>query len=110
MDVKLIIAVTDDEITYDVIDAAREAGATGDTIITRARGEGLKHHESLFYLDFDITSHRDVVLLLVESDKCARIMEAIARVGFFDERNGAGIAFQLDVNDAVGLKIKPVQS
>ena len=31
------------------------------------------------------------------------MLEAIARAGRFDEELGAGIAFQLDVEDAVGL-------
>ncbi|BBI74626.1 hypothetical protein HAALTHF_40040n [Vreelandella aquamarina] len=31
------------------------------------------------------------------------ILEAIAEVGAFDDTSGTGIAFQLDVEDAVGV-------
>ena len=31
------------------------------------------------------------------------ILETIARVGEFDEKPGTGIAFQIDVEDAVGV-------
>ncbi len=38
---KLIIAFIEDSKTDDVLEAAREAGATGATVINNARGEGL---------------------------------------------------------------------
>jgi len=31
------------------------------------------------------------------------VLETIARVGEFDDRPGTGIAFQIDVEDAVGV-------
>ena len=42
MNLKLIVAFVGDEHTAAVVDAAREAGATGATVITSCRGEGLK--------------------------------------------------------------------
>jgi len=42
MHFKLIIALVDDHLTDDVIEAARLAGATGSTVINQARGEGLE--------------------------------------------------------------------
>ena len=39
---KLIIAFVDNSKTDAVMQAARESGATGATVITSARGEGLK--------------------------------------------------------------------
>ena len=47
---KLIIALVQDETTDKVMDAAREAGATGATIIHNARGEGLKVTKTFFGL------------------------------------------------------------
>ena len=46
------------------IEGAREAGATGCTIINHARGEGITAHKSFFGLT--LTSQRDVILMLVE--------------------------------------------
>ena len=48
MHFKLIIALVDDDKTKAVIDAAREAGSTGATIIGNARGEGIKPIKSFF--------------------------------------------------------------
>ena len=42
MHFKLIIAFVEDTRSDKVMDAARIAGATGATIISNARGEGLK--------------------------------------------------------------------
>ncbi|MGD8619253.1 MAG: P-II family nitrogen regulator, partial [Gammaproteobacteria bacterium] len=42
MHFKLIIALVKDNKTDQVITAAREAGATGTTVINNARGEGLE--------------------------------------------------------------------
>jgi hypothetical protein len=101
MQFKLIIAFVDDDKTKSVMQSARDAGATGATIIGNARGEGLKPTKSFFGLSLE--SQRDVVLFLVESHLSREILETIGRVAQFDEKPGTGIAIQLDVEDAVGV-------
>jgi nitrogen regulatory protein PII len=101
MHFKLIIALTEDTITDKIIDAARKHGATGSTIITNARGEGI--HASKTFLGLSLETQRDVVLFLVEEHMCRDILEAIAVVGEFDANPGTGIAFSIDVEDAVGI-------
>jgi nitrogen regulatory protein PII len=101
MHFKLIISFVDDTKTDAVMDAARSAGATGATIINNARGEGLKKKKTFFGLDLD--TQRDVLMFLVEEHLSRHILEEIERVGDFDHSPGTGIAFQLDVEDAVGV-------
>jgi uncharacterized protein YaaQ len=101
MHFKLIIAFIDDTHTNAVMRAAREKGATGATIITSARGEGLK--ESSTFLGLTLETQRDVALFLVEEHICREILEHIAEVGEFDSKPGTGIAIQIDVEDAVGV-------
>jgi nitrogen regulatory protein PII len=98
---KAIIALVDDGRTEAVVEAARKHGATGCTIISSARGEGLAPPKTFFGLDLE--GQRDVVLFLVEEHMCREILETIGRVGRFDDEVGTGIAFQLDIEDAVGL-------
>ena len=43
------------------------------------------------------------MLFLVEEHLSRKILETISRVGEFDEKPGTGIAFQIDVEDAVGV-------
>ena len=101
MHFKLIIAFVEDEKTDAIMQAARDAGATGCTVVSNARGEGLKAHKSFFGLT--LTTQRDLVLLLVEKHLSRHILEHIGEVGEFDARPGAGIAIQIDVDDAVGI-------
>ena len=101
MHFKLIIALVEDRQTNSILDAAREAGATGSTVINQARGEGITQARTFFGLNLE--TQRDMVLLLVEEHLSRSILETIAKVGAFDDKPGSGIAFQLDVEDAVGI-------
>jgi nitrogen regulatory protein PII len=101
MHFKLIIALVEDDKTDAVLDAARQAGATGATVIHQARGEGLQRSKTFFGLELE--TQRDVLLFLVEEHLSRRILETLADVGRFEEKAGAGIAFQIDVDDAVGV-------
>ena len=98
---KLIIALVEDEMTEAILKAAREQGATGATVITNARGEGLEKTKTFFGLSLETA--RDVLFFLVEEHLCRKILEHIADIGKFDESPGSGIAFQIDVEDAVGV-------
>lgn len=101
MKFKLIVALVTDEKTEVVTETGRKEGATGCTVITAARGEGLKPATTFFGLTLE--GQRDVVLFLVEEHLSRAILEAIGKAARFDEEKGAGVAFQIDIEDAVGL-------
>ena len=101
MHFKLLIAFVEDTKSDKVMEAAREAGATGATIINNARGEGLSQKKTFFGLSLE--TQRDVLLFLVEEHLSRHILERIAEVGDFDASPGTGIAIQVDVEDAVGV-------
>lgn len=101
MQFKLLLVLTDDSRVDAVLDAAREAGSTGATVITGARGEGLKQEKT--FLGLDLSQHRNVILLVVEEHLSRGILERIAEAGEFDEKPGSGIAVQIAIEDAVGL-------
>ncbi len=101
MHFKLIIALVEDDEAEAVMEAAREAGATGVTVIPSARGEGVEKEKT--FLGLTLTTQRDVLMFLVEEHMSRRILEKIAEVGKFRKKKGAGIAFQIDVEDAVGV-------
>lgn len=101
MHFKLILAFVEDQMTDAVMKSAREAGATGATVINNARGEGLKASKTFFGLSLE--TQRDVLMFLVEEHMAREILETIAEVGEFEAKPGTGIAFQIDVEDAVGI-------
>ena len=102
MHFKMIVVFVEDDRTDAVMDAAREAGATGATVIHQARGEGIKKNKTFFGLSLE--AQRDVILFLVEEHLSRHILEEIGRVGRFDDQSGAGIAVQIDIEDAVGVQ------
>jgi len=101
MHFKLIIAFTEDSITEKIVNAAREKGATGSTVISSARGAGMNVTKTFLGLSLD--TQRDVVLFLVEEHMSRDILETIEMTGEFDASPGSGIAFSIDVEDAVGV-------
>ncbi len=101
MKLKLILALVTDEKTELVTKTGREAGATGATVITAARGEGLNPPKTFFGLTLE--GQRDVVLFIVEEHLSRQILEAISEAAAFDDEAGAGVAVQIDIEDAIGL-------
>jgi len=102
MHFKLIIIMVEDERTQKILDAARTAGATGCTVLNQARGEGIKPAKT--FLGLSIDSQVDVILMLAEEHMSREIMEKVAIAGEFEETPGTGIAFQIDVEDAIGVR------
>ena len=102
MHFKLIVVMVEDQHTDEILAAAREEGATGATVLNQARGEGLSPTKTFFGLS--IGNQVDVILMLVEEHLSRHIMEKIADVGQFDQTSGTGIAFQVDVEDAIGVR------
>lgn len=98
---KLIMALVADEHTDTVLKAAREAGATGASVISGCRGEGIEPGKTFFGLD--LSGQRDLLMFLVAEELSRDILEAIGETGRFEDEHGAGIAFQLAIEDAVGL-------
>jgi nitrogen regulatory protein PII len=97
---EIIFCVINAGFSDTVMDAAREAGARGGTVI-RARGTAGKEAEELF----SITIHPDkeVVMILVPQDIKDAVMTAIYRSAGMNAA-GQGIAFSMAVDRTVGLQ------
>ena len=102
MHFKLIVVMVEDHHTNEILAASRQAGATGATVLNQARGEGLAPAKT--FLGLSIGNQVDLILMLVEEHLSRHILEKIAKVGQFDETPGTGIAFQVDVEDAIGVR------
>ncbi|RME84041.1 MAG: P-II family nitrogen regulator [Zetaproteobacteria bacterium] len=99
MHFKLIVAIVDESMAERAIEAGREAGATGVTFIPEARGQGLSPERTFFGLS--LRTMRVVILMLVEEHRARAVLEAIGKAANMED--GTGVAFQLDVEDAVGV-------
>jgi hypothetical protein len=79
MRLKLIMALVEDHHTENILAAARETGATGVTVVTSARGQGLKPEKT--FLGQEIAGHRDLLMFLVVEQLSREILETIATAG-----------------------------
>ncbi|MCF8372018.1 MAG: P-II family nitrogen regulator [Bacteroidales bacterium] len=100
MQFKLIISFVKPSVTDRVIDAMKEAGATGATIIP-ARGTGM--NEAKTFLGLSIEDQTDILLFLVEEHVVENLLHVIETAGKF-HKPGTGIAFVLPVEHVAGLE------
>ena len=102
MHFKLLVVMVEDRHTNEILAAARAEGATGATVLNQARGEGLSPTKT--FLGLSVGNQIDVIMMLVEEHLSRHVLETIAAVGKFDETSGTGIAFQINVEDAIGVR------
>lgn len=97
---KLIVASVKRELTDQVIDTAKKAGATGATIIP-ARGIGGEDKKTFFGLS--IEGPTDVLLFVVEEHVSDDILNALNEECQIQEP-GAGIAFSVAIEEVAGIE------
>ncbi len=96
---EMILCIVNSGFSEAVMDAAREAGARGGTVV---RGRGTANAEAEQYFEIPIQPEKEMVMILVESEKKDAILHALYKaVGL--KTPGQGIAFALPVEDVVGL-------
>lgn len=96
---ELIVSIVDKGFSEEIIEASREAGAAGGTIL-HGRGSGV--HEYAKLLSFNIEPEKEVILTLVPQKITDRVLEAIVKKGELD-KPGRGIAFVLNVEKVLGV-------
>lgn len=96
---ELIITIVNRGFADDVMDAARDAGAQGGTILY-ARGTGV--HEGQKFFGIRIEPEKEVVLTVVPKGEKSTIMKAICKgAGLMSE--GRGMSFSLPVENVMGI-------
>lgn len=97
---KCIIAMVKPNLTDQVVDSAKAAGATGATIIP-ASGTGAGEAKTFFGLSLDIRT--EIVLFLVHESIVEAILSAIQEAGRFSEP-GTGIAMVMPIEQTAGME------
>lgn len=96
---EVIFCVVNSGFSDAVMDAAREFGARGGTVI-RARGTANAEAEKLF--NIAIQPEKEIVMILVNTAIKNDILHALYKaVGL--NTPGQGIAFSMPVDDVVGI-------
>ncbi len=98
---ELIVIISNQGYNELVMEAAREAGAYGGTVI-HARGTGMERAEK--FLGISLASEKDVIFIVVKTEQRDRIMQKIMlKAGM--ETPAKAIAFSLPVTDTAGLRL-----
>ncbi|MDR1496509.1 MAG: P-II family nitrogen regulator [Clostridiales Family XIII bacterium] len=95
----LILTIVNRGYAELVMDAAREAGARGGTVLY-ARGTGIHTMEK--FMNIDIQPEKEIVLTLVRRVAVREIMHAILEAGGLRTK-ARGISFSLPVTDLIGF-------
>lgn len=98
-DHEVIFCIVNAGFSEAVMDAAKEFGARGGTVI-RARGTANTEAEKLFSIT--VQPEKEIVMILVDSSIKEDILHALyTAVGL--KTPGQGIAFSMPVDEVVGL-------
>lgn len=99
-DHELLIVILNQSYMYDVMEAARGAGATGGTVL---HGKGIGKTNAKHFLGVSLATEKEVILITVKSEDKAAVMKAVAELTGPHTPAGA-ISFSLPVSDVAGLR------
>ena len=98
---ELMVIISEQGYNDMVMDAAREAGAHGGTVI-HARGTGMERAER--FLGISLTSEKDMTFIVSRTREKDRIMQSVMlKAGM--ETPAKSIIFSLPVADTAGLRL-----
>ena len=98
---ELIVIIGNQGYNELIMDAAREAGAYGGTVV-HARGTGMERAEK--FLGISLASEKDMIFIVVKTAQRDAIMQKIMRKAGM-ETPAKAIAFSLPVTDTAGLRL-----
>ncbi len=98
-DYEVIFAIVNDGFAEDVMDIAREHGATGGTILN---ARGVAREEAADFFGITLHTEKEIVMIVVPKKIKDDVLNAIYKdMGM--AKKARGIAFSLPITDAVGL-------
>jgi len=96
----LIVSIINKGYSDIFMNTAREAGASGGTII-KARGQA--HEGAVKFLGISVEDEKEIILILASKRKKASIMRAVCEAHGLNSK-AHGIVFALPVDVVLGLK------
>lgn len=96
---QMVVCIVNTGYSQVVMEAAREAGARGGTIL-HGRGTANQEAEKLFQIV--VQPEKELVMIIVKDEIKDAVMMAINKKAGL-ETNGQGIAFSLPVDRTIGI-------
>lgn len=102
---ELIIVIANHGHSDEVMDAAREQGAGGGTVI-HAKGTGLEKAEK--FLGVSIADEKEMIFIVAKTGDKNKIMKSIMdKAGL--ESKARAVVFSMPVTDTAGLRLQEIQ-
>lgn len=96
---ELILAICNEGRTDLVMNAAREAGAAGGTVL---HGKGTGSEETEKFYNVSLAQEKEIIMIVSKAEQKAGIMQAILKKAGPDSEAGT-IVFSLPVNEVAGF-------
>jgi nitrogen regulatory protein PII len=100
---EMILCIVNAGFSELVMDAAKEEGARGGTVI-HARGTANKEAEQFFHIA--IQPDKEIVMILVPENIKDNVLHSIYKIAGL-KSEGRGIAFSVAVDEVVGISAPP---
>lgn len=100
-DHELIVAIAEHGYSELVMDAAREAGAYGGTVV-HAKGTGMEAAEK--FMGVSLASEKEIIYIVTKTEQKNAIMQAIM-LNAGASTKAKAITFSLPVTDTAGLRL-----
>jgi nitrogen regulatory protein PII len=98
----LIVSIINQGYSDEFMTTAREAGASGGTVIN---ARGLAHQGPVKFFGVSVQDEREIVIILSSREKKAAIMQAVSQAHGITSKAG-GIVFSLPVDHVMGLSFE----
>jgi uncharacterized protein YaaQ len=98
----LIISVVNQGFSDELMNTAREAGATGGTVI---HSRGTAHSGAVKFFGVSVQDEKELILILTSRKTKAAIMQAICQAHGLNS-SAQGIVFSVPVDSVMGLSIE----
>jgi len=98
---ELIVVIAEQGYTNLIMDAARDAGAYGGTVI-HAKGTGKEAAEK--FMGVSLALEKEIIYIVTKTEQKNAIMSAIMKEAGLDSK-AKSIAFSLPVTDTAGLRL-----
>ena len=98
----LIVAIVNQGYSDELMNTAREAGATGGTVLN-ARGQA--HEGAVKFFGISVQDEKELILLLIDRERKVNIMRAVCEAHGLNSK-AQGIVFSLPVDNVMGLSFE----
>ena len=102
---ELIVVIANHGHSEEVMDAARDRGAGGGTVI-HAKGTGLEKAEK--FLGVSIADEKEMIFIVAKTEDKNRIMKSIMENAGLNSK-ARSVVFSMPVTDTAGLRLQKIQ-